>query len=259
MSVDWYEIQRALQPIKDFEDLERRWQVSFGYPFVHEAYHFNMPELAEYTRRLLGGDSRGRYTKYCSWLTSTMMDLHQAGVGDLTDLMKHAGRRKLLENFSNQSGLEATDIAAVFKYLIYWVVPMEKLLNGLLRPDQGMTEEVDVLRKLGVRTNLDMLQQGLTRAGRLILANESGLSEAVIMDWVNRADLSRLPWASKATISNIMGSGYGSLVKLANADPERLYADFFSFGKAIGKNLKFGNEIESSQRIARILPTVIQE
>jgi hypothetical protein len=76
---------------------------------------------------------------------------------------------------------------------------------------------------------------------------------------VNRADLSRLPWASKATISNIIGAGYGSLAQLANADPEQLYADFFAYGQSIGKNLKLGNEIENIYRIAKIVPALVEE
>ncbi len=259
MSINWNEVERALKPIKDYEDLIRRWQASFGYPFVRTTYNFNMPRLIEYTQRLLGGDSRGRYTGYCTWLTRSMTELQQAGVADLEDLMRRVGRRRLLESFSEESGVEADDIAAVLKYLIYWVVPMEKLLSGLIFADPGRLEVVHILRDIGVRTNLELLQRGKNQAGRKELAEESSLPEAAILEWVNRADLSRLPWASKATISNIMGAGYGSLEKLAMADPERLYADFFDYGKAIGKNLKFGNEIESSQRVAKIIPTVVQE
>jgi hypothetical protein len=80
----------------------------------------------------------------------------------------------------------------------------------------------------------------------------------VIETWVNRADFSRMPWASKATIANIMGAGCSSLADLVSADPEQLYRDFFSYGKSIGKNLKLGNEIENSHRIARTLPVLVQ-
>lgn len=55
-----------------------------------------------------------------------------------------------------------------------------------------------------------------------------------------------------------MGAGYGSLAQLAAADPEQLYADFFRYGKAIGKNLKLGNEIENSYRIAQLVPVLLE-
>jgi hypothetical protein len=47
--------------------------------------------------------------------------------------------------------------------------------------------------------------------------------------------------------------------ELVNANPEQLYADFFGYGKAIGKNLKLGNEIENSYRIAKIIPVLVKE
>jgi len=83
------------------------------------------------------------------------------------------------------------------------------------------------------------------------------LPTETILDLVNRADISRLPRASKATISNIIGAGYGSLSQLANVEPDKLYTDFYTYGKSIGKNLKLGNEIENSYRIARIIPQLV--
>ena len=121
------------------------------------------------------------------------------------------------------------------------------------------SDAIKVLRGLGIRTNLELLQQGITAAGRKALAGSSGLSQAVILELVNRADFSRMPWASKATISNIMGAGYGSIAQLASAKPEQLYADFYRYGQAIGKNLKLGNEIESSHRVAKIVPALLKE
>ena len=122
-----------------------------------------------------------------------------------------------------------------------------------------LAHTIQVLAELGVRTNLQLLQQGLTPLERSTLAEQSGLPVQTILQLVNRADFSRLPWASKATISNIIGAGYGSLAQLASADPDKLYADFFTYGKSIGKNLKLGNEIENSHRIARLVPALVEE
>jgi len=57
-----------MYPIKDYEDLCRRWRESFTYAFVREAFNFTMPELAHYTQLVLGGDPRGRYTEYALML-----------------------------------------------------------------------------------------------------------------------------------------------------------------------------------------------
>jgi len=256
MSIDWNEVDKALYPVKDYEDLCRRLRGSFAYPFVREKFNLSMPELVSYTQLLLGGDSRGRYAEYTTRLVGILAALHQAGVLNMLDLMARAETREQLEIFTEQSGVDAHDTVTVLKYLVFWVVPMEKPLSGLVRDDPHTSDAIKVLRGLGIRTNLGLLQQGITAAGRKALANSSGLPEAVILDLVNWADFSRMPWASKATISNIVGAGYDSIAQLAGANPEQLYADFIRYGKAIGKNLKLGNEIENSYRIAKIVPAL---
>jgi hypothetical protein len=167
--------------------------------------------------------------------------------------------RQSFEGFIQHSGIDALSVVMLLKYLIYWFIPAEKYLSGLVRDDPEAMGAIKVLSGLAIRTNLQLLQQGISAAGRRSLAEASGLPGKTVLGLVNRADFSRLPWASKATISNIIGAGYGSLAQLANAEPEKLYADFFRYGKSIGKNLKLGNEIENSYRIARIVPKLVEE
>jgi hypothetical protein len=45
----------------------------------------------------------------------------------------------------------------------------------------------------------------------------------------------------------------------AKANPEKLMADFLTYGRSTGKNLKLGNEIESSYRITKIIPQIALE
>ena len=258
MFVNWDEVQRALIPIKDYEDLSQRLQGSFSYPFVRETFNVTMPELVEYTRLNVGGDPRGRYAEYTERLVGILTKLQRTGLSDLLELVSRVETREKLRSFAEQNGIAAHDIATVLKYLVYWFIPGEKYLSGLIRPDLTLSAAIKALGSLGVRTNLQLLQRGITPAGRRVLAEACGLPETVITELVNWADFSRLPWSTKATISNIIGAGYGSLAQLANADPEKLYADFFAYGASIGKNLKLGNEIENSYRIARIVPALVK-
>lgn len=258
MSVNWFEVQKALQPIKDYEDLTRRWQKSFSYAFTREKFNPSMAGLAEYTRLSLGGDPRHRYDGYAANLVDTFLALEGTNVPCLTELLARVARREDLASFSDGTSLPAPGIARALKFLIYWFIPGEKLLTGLVRNDPAASGAIEVLRGMGVRTNLDLLEQGRTASGRRSLARNSAMPLETITSLVHRADLSRMPWASKATISNIIGAGYGSLAALAGADPEKLLADFFRYGHSIGKNLKLGNEIENSQRIARIVPVILE-
>jgi hypothetical protein len=64
MFVNWDDMKNLLSPLKDYEDLCRRFQVSFSYPFVLQSFNFTLIDMIDYTHKLLGADSRGRYTEY---------------------------------------------------------------------------------------------------------------------------------------------------------------------------------------------------
>jgi len=258
MSVDWDEFQKELVPIKGYQDLIKRMRVSFGYAFVLERFNLSMPELISYTHRLLGGDARGRYAGYEAQVVRILSLLQQASVHTVLDLISKTESTEALEAFVQESGMDARDIARVLKFLIYWFIPGEKYLSGLIRDDPEINAAVKKLQEIGIRTNLELIEKGSKSKGRKAMVEATGLPEEVITELVNRADFSRMPWSSKATISNIVGAGYGSMEKLANANPDHLFEDFFRYGKSIGKNLKLGNEIENSYRIARIVPKIVE-
>ncbi len=257
--IEWAEVQKAIFPIKNYEDACRRLKVSMGYRFAQVAYNFPIRVLENYTQQLLGGDLRGRYAEYNSILKEILEKLHISGVKDVCTLIDETAGPGQLETLVVQSGVQANEIATVLKYLIYWVIPAEKYLGGLVRPDSDLQPAIQALRNSGVRTNLELLQGAITAQQRTSLAKMCNLPLKDVVELVHRADFSRLPWASKATISNIIGAGYTSMKQLANADLERLVVDYLQYGKAIGKNLKLGNEIESSYRIAKIVPAVLLE
>ena len=259
MSVDWQEMQKEMFPIKDYAALSKRWQDAFSYEFVCKAYNFSMSEISDYTRRLLGGDPRQRYEAYCQQLVAMIDQLEKAEVEDIIDLVGRVDTSQQFEAFIDQVKIEPKEVMVLLKYLVYWVIPTKKYLSGLVIKGSPIEPAVKTLGNLGIRTNLEMLQQGLTPADRNALAETSGLPVEQVDECTHTADFSRMPWTSKATISNIIRSGYGSITQLANADREKMVQDFLSYGASIGKNLKFGNEIESSYRIAKIIPLVLVE
>ena len=258
MSIDWNAIQKAVIPIKSYEDLFTRVDTSFKFSFVREIFNFKLGRLVEYIHKSLGGDLDHRYGEYEQMLTKVCTAMGKAGIGDVLALLQVVKTRQSLEDFFARTGFDPLDVVQVFKFLIYWFVPGEKYLSGLIQADPQSRQQLEALRAIGIRTNLELLERGRSKTGRASMAKECGLPEAVVETHVNRADLSRMPWASKATIANILGAGYGSLAELADAVPEKLYADFYRYGESIGKNLKHGNEIENSHRIAKIVPRIVQ-
>jgi hypothetical protein len=100
-----------------------------------------------------------------------------------------------------REGDRPSETISVLKYLVYWCIPMNKYSGDLVRNDEAISAAMKTMRTtLGLRSNLDILQAGLTAANRQSLVEGSGLPLEVITEVVNRADFSRMPWASKATI-----------------------------------------------------------
>jgi predicted RecB family nuclease len=67
------------------------------------------------------------------------------------------------------------------------------------------------LKKAGIKTIEALLEAGATTKGRKDLAEETGIGDALILNWVNRADL-------------LEKAGVDTVVELAKRKPENLLA-----------------------------------
>ena len=258
MTIDPAQLKKDLFPIPSYSDLIKRLQVPLSYSFVRKAYPHTMQEAQVFAQRLLGDDPRQRYGAWLVYLQKTFNTLGAAGVKDYQDLVGRLGTEADLEAFAQNLGVPTGEIVGVLKYLLYWVLPGRKDLNQLiLATDTPRKANNAILKKHGVRSNLDLLEQGNSPAGRQALAARTGLPLEAITEMVHRADYSRMPWYNGKTISYFIGAGYPTLELLAKADLQKLTADILSYGQSIGKNLKFGVEADSGGIVARVLPRVV--
>jgi predicted flap endonuclease-1-like 5' DNA nuclease len=98
------------------------------------------------------------------------------------------------------------------------------------------------LRKAGVRTTEALLKAGATRKGRHGLAEAPGLSDHLIVDWVNRADQMRV---------NGVGVEYSDLLEAAGVDTVR------ELRRRIAVNLLGAMvDVNAKKRLVRRLPTL---
>ena len=176
--LDWDKLKDDLRPIPDFEDLSRRWREAFAYAFVQDHYNLAMPELAGYTRRLLGEDSRHRYDAWAGTLVHLFDRLDGAGVKDLRDLVEQVDTREKFEAFTVRSGLAPGDLIQVLKYLVYWFIPMKKPLQALDKDDvrlqaPGILATIARLRRAG-RADHGGACGGLSQHGGLHLHPQYG-------------------------------------------------------------------------------------
>ncbi|HMD90855.1 MAG TPA: DUF4332 domain-containing protein [Anaerolineaceae bacterium] len=110
---------------------------------------------------------------------------------------------------------------------------------------EGVGEKyAEKLKAVGVKSTEDLLEKGKTPAGRKELAESSGVSEKLILGWLNRVDLARVKG---------IGSEYADLLEAAGVDtvPE--------LSKRVPENLlKKMQEINTEKKLVRKMPVLTQ-
>jgi predicted RecB family nuclease len=80
------------------------------------------------------------------------------------------------------------------------------------------------LTAVGIKTIEQLLESGASKKGRQDLAAGTGISEKLIMEWVNRADLFRVPGVGEEISDLLEAAGVDSVPELATRKPENLAA-----------------------------------
>jgi len=100
------------------------------------------------------------------------------------------------------------------------------------------------LKSIGVSTTESLLMKGATPAGRKELASKSGISDTLILEWVNLADLFRIKGVAEEYSDLLEEAGVDTVVELATRNPANLYA-------------KMG-EVNAKKKLVRQLPSESQ-
>ena len=100
------------------------------------------------------------------------------------------------------------------------------------------------LEAAGISSLENLLQAGCEKKGRKEISEKSGLTEKQILNWVNRADLSRIKGVS---------TQYADLLKFAGVDTVPELAQ----RKAENLQLKMA-ELNAEKNLVRKIPTTIQ-
>lgn len=100
------------------------------------------------------------------------------------------------------------------------------------------------LKMIGVGTVEALLERGASPKGRQEIAEKSKISEKLILEWVNRADLFRVKGVGEEYSDLLEAAGVDTVVELAQRKPENL------FEKMVAVNME--------KKLVRKLPTLAQ-
>ncbi len=80
------------------------------------------------------------------------------------------------------------------------------------------------MAKHGIRTTQALLRAGSSKKGRKALASDSGVSEKLILGWVNRADLMRVRGVGEEYSDLLEQAGVDTVKELCKRKPANLHA-----------------------------------
>ena len=100
------------------------------------------------------------------------------------------------------------------------------------------------LKAAGIATTNVLLQQGATPKGRKSIAEKTGISDALILTWVNHVDLFRIKGVGEEYADLLEKAGVDTVVELAQRRVENLFE-------------KMG-QVNEKKRLVRRLPTLAQ-
>lgn len=79
------------------------------------------------------------------------------------------------------------------------------------------------LAGVGIKTVEALLDKGAGRKGREELAEQTGITEKLILEWVNLADLMRIKGVGEEYSDLLEEAGVDTVKELKNRNPENLY------------------------------------
>ena len=100
------------------------------------------------------------------------------------------------------------------------------------------------LSKAGVLTVEGLLEKGASRTGRKNMAEESGIDESKILNWVNKADLFRIKGVGPQFSELLEAAGVDTVKELKNRNPENLHSKLV--------------EVQAEKKITRAVPALKQ-
>ncbi|MBW1646293.1 MAG: DUF4332 domain-containing protein [Deltaproteobacteria bacterium] len=98
------------------------------------------------------------------------------------------------------------------------------------------------LSEAGITSLENLLETGSTKKGRSELAAKTGISEKLILNWINRADLMRIKGISTQYADLLEAAGVDTVPELAQRNPENLTAKMA--------------EVNEVKKLVRQLPSV---
>lgn len=116
------------------------------------------------------------------------------------------------------------------------------------------------LVEVGVRSTGMLLQVGASRRGRKDLSENTGISEKLILEWVNLADLVRIKGIGEEYSDLLEEAGVDTIKELRNRDPKNLHHTMSEVNEKehLVRRLPSIGQVSSWVKQAKTLPPIVR-
>jgi len=115
------------------------------------------------------------------------------------------------------------------------------------------------LQEAGIRTTQALLEKGASPQGRTEIAEKTGISGKLILEWVNHVDLFRIKGVGEEYSDLLEEAGVDTVPELAQRNPEHLHQKLVAVNqeKKLVRQLptqsQVGDWIEQAKRLPRVI------
>jgi predicted flap endonuclease-1-like 5' DNA nuclease len=118
----------------------------------------------------------------------------------------------------------------------------------------------ETLKKAGISSQNSLLEKGSTPSGRKKIAQDAGLNEKMVLEWVNRADLSRVKGIGEEYADLLEAAGVDTVPELARRNAENLFSAIQAVNgeKKLVRQLPTNTQVEGWISQAKALPRKVE-
>lgn len=115
------------------------------------------------------------------------------------------------------------------------------------------------MQKYGIKTVEKLLKEGASAKGREKIAEGTGISKSLILEWVNHADLWRITGVGEEYSDLLEEAGVDTVVELAQRNPTNLYQTMMEVNQAkkLVRRMPSARQVEAWVAQAKKLPRVV--
>ncbi len=115
------------------------------------------------------------------------------------------------------------------------------------------------LAEAGIKSVEALLEHGASASQRKALSEQTGISETMLLEWVNRADLYRIKGIGSEFSDLLEAAGVDSVPELAQRNPENLYTTLIKTNeeKQLVRTMPTVSQVEDFIAQAKLLDKVV--